>query len=118
VRCLRKLPGVADVCVTHIRFAHYDGQSGLAIVVIGPAFDLRGLQLGYEQLPSFARPRFLRLIPQPILTPSFKFDCVTLRKASVDPAKTSDPLYVYARDRFLPVTCDVWRDLTLGHFRL
>jgi fatty-acyl-CoA synthase len=117
VWCLRRLQGIVDVCVTHLRLAHYDGQCGLTLIVPGPTFDLQEVQRGYEQLPAFARPRFLRLARQPKLTPSFKFDRATLRAEGVDPQKISDPLYVYCKGRFLPVTHEVWHDLSLGRFR-
>ncbi|CAJ1437111.1 unnamed protein product [Effrenium voratum] len=48
-----------------------------------------------QELPSYARPKFLRFLSEMETTGTFKHQKVQLREQGFDPAKVSDPVYVF-----------------------
>jgi len=75
-----------------------DGRAGMAALVLEDGtkkLDLPGLS-DYicEQLPSYARPIFLRILPNMDTTGTFKMVKGELRKLAYDLNRVADPLYV------------------------
>ena len=117
VKVLRGFDGVADVGVTHLMLPHYDGQLALAVVVPDSRFEIANLARCYANLPRFERPRFLRLTNALRLNRSLKFDHVSYRREGVNPMFASEPMFVYRRGAFEPITPEIWSNLSLGQWR-
>lgn len=83
-----------------------DGRAGMAAITLheGEAITPEVLKQLYRkvehELPSYARPIFLRLVPEQAVTQTMKHRKVELVEEGFDPNKVSDPLTW----RFLCVT--------------
>lgn len=75
-----------------------DGRAGMAAIVLEDTageLDLASFsQHVCEQLPAYARPQFLRILPAMDTTGTFKMLKGDLRKQGFDPARVADPLLV------------------------
>ncbi|KAJ1528034.1 hypothetical protein ONE63_007955 [Megalurothrips usitatus] len=112
--------GQRDVAVYGVEVAGSEGRAGMAAVGDPDGtLDLAALAKGVDQqLPSYARPLFLRVRPRLEQTGTFKIVKVTLQKEGYDPATVSDPLYVRSGAGFVPLTPDVFQDIVSGKMRL
>ena len=111
---------VGEVINTHpqIKFSNVygvevpktNGRAGMAALLLEDgvnALDLKAFSaLVCEQLPSYARPRFLRILPEMDTTGTFKMLKGELREQRFDPDKVSDTLYV------MKPGCDLYEPLT------
>jgi acyl-CoA synthetase (AMP-forming)/AMP-acid ligase II len=90
---LNKGPGVRESNVYGVEVPGTDGRAGMAAIVVEPGFSPQRL---YEyvaaELPSYAQPRFLRLVASVSTTGTFKHKKVELREEGWDPAVVKDPL--------------------------
>ena len=87
-------PGVKEANVYGVEVPGTDGRAGMASLVIDDDFDVDGLQAHVErQLASYARPLFLRILPEIEITGTFKHRKVDAVKEGFDPERVSDPLY-------------------------
>jgi len=118
VLVLRRIEGIADVGVTHVTLPNTDGQLGLAVIVPASNFDIGSLARCYGKLAPFERPRFLRLTKALRLNPRYKFDHAFYRREGVNPEGTSEPVFVFQKGAFQPITLEVWAKLSLGEFRI
>ncbi|MGE0047306.1 MAG: long-chain-acyl-CoA synthetase, partial [Hyphomonadaceae bacterium] len=92
---LAQYPGVTEANVYGVKVPNADGRAGMAALSVDQHFKLEGLhEYVRRQLPSYARPIFLRIQPTIETTGTFKYRKVDLVRDSFDPAKTSDPLYL------------------------
>ncbi len=86
----------------------------------GEILDTKGLiDIGRqcaEQLPTYARPKFLRVQRQMSLTSTFKQQKTDLVSESFDPHKVDEPLYYYDNktNHFQPVSESVFEDIVAG----
>ena len=84
-----------------------DGRAGMAALVPERAQpDMEAISRHVrENLPSFARPVFLRVTPEMETTGTFKLKKTGLRKEGYDPAQVEDPLYVLkpGREQYEPL---------------
>ncbi len=91
-------PQVAICNVYGVEVFKADGRAGMAAIVLtdGTAeLDTESLSAHIaEQLPSYARPVFLRVQPELDTTGTFKMVKGDLRKQGYDPALVSDTLYI------------------------
>lgn len=90
-------PQVAFCNVIGVEVPGAEGRAGLAAMVLneGETLDLNTFSEHVtRELPSYARPVFLRILPQLDTTGTFKMVKSDLRKQGYDPAQGSDPLYV------------------------
>jgi fatty-acyl-CoA synthase len=86
--------GVLEANVYGVSVPGTDGRAGMAALVVDGDFKLDALsQELVGSLPAYARPVFLRLLPQMELTGTFKQRKVDLVKESFDPSTIADPLY-------------------------
>ena len=70
-----------------------DGRAGMAALVTAPGFDIAGLADGLAgNLPAYARPVFVRLLPEIEITGTFKQRKVELVKAGFDLSAFRDPI--------------------------
>ncbi len=92
---LGAIPGVQEVNVYGVEVPGADGRAGMASLVTGPEFDLPTFQAGVDAtLAAYARPVFLRLLPQIETTGTFKYRKVDAVAEGYDPGRTADPLYL------------------------
>lgn len=86
-----------------------DGRAGMAALTLEDGVDTLDLAAFSEyvvrELPSYARPVFLRVEPEIDVTGTFKMVKGKLREEAYDLAKVSDPLYVMkpGSDRYEPL---------------
>ncbi len=91
---LSVFPGVREVNVYGVKVAKADGRAGMAAIVAEDTLDLAALHAYLEkELPDYARPLFLRLLPQIEVTGTFKHRKVDLVKDGFDPSRTEDAIY-------------------------
>jgi fatty-acyl-CoA synthase len=89
-----KMPGVREALVYGVTVPGGDGRAGMAALVVDEAFDPKQFRAQLaELLPSYARPVFLRLLPQMPITSTFKPIARDLIRTSFDPSQVADPLF-------------------------
>jgi fatty-acyl-CoA synthase len=87
--------GVLDGVVYGVAVPGTDGRAGMAALVVDSHFDLQGLHsLLQRELPAYARPVFLRLLPELETTGTFKPRKQELVRTGFDPALVQDPIYL------------------------
>ncbi len=114
-------PGVRDAAVYGVGVPGTEGRAGMAALVVEPPFDLRALRAELARtLPEYARPLFLRLVPQLTLTGTFKLSKQQLLAEGYDPAGVSDPLYFDDRagGAYTPLDASLHQRLQGGGMRL
>ncbi len=97
-----------------------DGRAGMAALLLTD--DARELDITdfsahiCAQLPTYARPQFLRILPDMDTTGTFKMLKGDLRKQGFDPAVVSDPLLVMkpGSDRYEALTEDFAAEILAG----
>ncbi|MFZ1295168.1 MAG: long-chain-acyl-CoA synthetase, partial [Pseudomonadales bacterium] len=122
-RVLGQRPGVVQACVYGVQVPHADGRAGMAALVLdrpdafAPGPCARALQ---KQLPPYAVPRFLRIVPEHETTATFKIRKVDLKRQGFDPRAIDDPLWVLLdRNRgYQPLTADIFTRISSGRLRL
>ena len=87
-------PGVREVNVYGVEVNGHNGRAGMAAVVADGELDLAAFEQHIDaELPSYARPLFLRLRSEIELTGTFKIKKVDLRNEGFDPGKVEDALF-------------------------
>ena len=115
-------PGVREVSVYGVPAPGYEGRAGMA--AISPAcaeLDLQGLHAHIEQhLPSYARPVFLRVTGELLVTGTLKQRKVELVTEGYDPSRVTDPLYVAQPEerRFRPLDPELHAEIGARKVRL
>lgn len=111
---LTVVPGIEEVNVYGVAVPGHDGRAGMAALV-APDFDPTDLATKL-QLPTFARPLFLRLRPAMEITGTFKLKKADLVKDGFDPASINDPLYWFdpSDARYKPLTNEVYAAIVSG----
>jgi fatty-acyl-CoA synthase len=113
--------GVLDAVIYGVRVAGNDGRAGMAGLVVDASFDLAAFRASLvERLPGFARPVFLRLIPQLPTTGTLKPIIRDLLRDGFDPALVKDPLFVdsAAAQAYIPLDPPAYAALMDGTHRL
>ena len=89
-------PGVKEVNVVGVEVPGKDGRACMAAMVLDcdeASFDWSGFAAHCKNdLPSYAVPIFVRILPEVEITGTFKHRKVEVRKEGIDPAKAKDPL--------------------------
>ncbi len=111
---------VAEVTVVGVRVPGHEGQAGLAAIVLEPGacFDAEAFWATARELPSYAQPRFVRVLSALDTTGTFKVQKTGLRRDGVDPSAVTDPLFVRGDDGYLPLDDERWRAIVDGSVRL
>ena len=82
--------GVTDVAVYGVAVPRADGRAGMAALVVNADFRLEQLRAALAtQLPAYARPVFLRILPALELTGTFKLRKQQLAEEGYDPTQVS-----------------------------
>lgn len=92
-----------------------------AIVDPNNSLDIQKLSEAFKHnLPSYARPLFLRVMKEVPKTGTFKLKKVDLQKESYDPHIVKDKLYFFdaKKDTFVPLDINLYDDIHSGKIRL
>ncbi len=115
--CLSRVPGVRHAVVYGVTVPQVEGRIGMAALVVDSGFALPALQQEIsENLPSHARPVFLRIQEKPKLTGTWKYSKAELIKEGFDPGIIGDPLFLDlpGSSGYVPLDADVYRSLQTG----
>jgi fatty-acyl-CoA synthase len=113
-------PGVKEANVYGVIVPDQDGRAGMAALVVGESFDpTRLAERCDRELPVYARPVFLRLLPEIEVTGTFKHRKVELVKEGFDPAAISDPLFFLDGERgYVPLDSELYGRIVRGEQRV
>jgi fatty-acyl-CoA synthase len=93
---LQAAPGVNEANVYGVAVQGAEGRAGMAALVVGPGFDIKAFGVHIAQdLPSYAQPLFIRVLPAMETTGTFKQRKMDLITDGYDPAKIKGPLYFH-----------------------
>jgi fatty-acyl-CoA synthase len=91
---LAEAPGVLEATVFGVEVAETEGKAGMAALVVGEDFDLEKLSEHIDhELPSYARPVFLRIQKDLATTGTFKYTKTELEADGYDTRRTRDPIW-------------------------
>ncbi|WAC49383.1 long-chain-acyl-CoA synthetase [Asticcacaulis sp. SL142] len=113
--------GVDEAIVYGVEVPHYDGKAGMVALIVRDSFKIEDFcQHVLAGLPTYARPRFVRLLQQAETTGTFKYKKMDLVKAGFEPAAVSDPLFVMKEDGgvYEPFDAACYGRLISGSYRL
>jgi len=118
---ISRYPGVDEANVYGVKIDRLDGRAGMAAITPGDEFKLEGLRDHLvRELPSYARPLFVRLTPAIETTGTFKFRKVDLVRDGFDPAKIEQTLYFDdpTEHRYAAITPELYARIQSGAFKL
>jgi fatty-acyl-CoA synthase len=113
-------PCVTEANVYGVAVPGQDGRAGMAALVVDESFDAARLaERAARELPAYARPVFLRLLPEIQITGTFKHRKVELVKEGFDPATVSDPLFFLDGERgYVPLDTALYDRIVSGEQRV
>ncbi|MCR5877249.1 long-chain-acyl-CoA synthetase [Phenylobacterium sp. J367] len=109
-------PGVEEANVYGVELAGADGRAGMAALVVNGDFDIGtfGEHVARE-LPTYAQPLFVRLLPGLATTGTFKLRKFDLVADGFDPARIKGPLFFHdPKKGYVKVTKGVFEKLSSG----
>ena len=118
---ISSVAGIEEANVYGVSISGTDGRAGMAALVTNDEFDIDALsRLIEEGLASYARPIFVRILPQMEITGTFKHRKVDLVREGFDPAKLSDGLYFRdpEKGRYIPLDISAFERIKAGQIRL
>ncbi len=93
---INSVPGVEESIVYGVSIPGHDGRAGMASLILNNQFELEALASTLEtELPHYARPLFLRILPEPDLTGTFKHQKARL-KAEGFAIDLGDDIYIHS----------------------
>ncbi|HEY8004522.1 MAG TPA: long-chain-acyl-CoA synthetase [Phenylobacterium sp.] len=113
-------PGVKEVNVYGVTVPGAEGRAGMAGLVVGPEFDVKvfGDDVARD-LPAYAQPLFVRILPELQTTGTFKTRKMDLIADGFDPAKIKDPLFFHdPRKGYVKVTKGVFEKIAAGTLKV
>ena len=111
--------GVVEANVYGVKVPGTDGRAGMTALVPGQGFSLDALGAHVaNELPSFARPIFLRLEKSMQVTATFKYVKTNFKEQGFSPDKCPSPLYLLREDRYVPLTAELHQAIVSGKIRL
>jgi fatty-acyl-CoA synthase len=93
----------------------------MAALVTTSDFDLDQLsRIVHDGLASYARPIFIRILPQMEITGTFKHRKIDLVREGFDPATLSDPLFFRDPEKghYVPLDASAFERIESGQIRL
>jgi acyl-CoA synthetase (AMP-forming)/AMP-acid ligase II len=120
---LATFPAIQEVNVYGVNVPGVEGRAGMAAIVLrdGQHLDVDALREHVDRgLPPFARPVFLRVLPELNTTSTFKLKKVDLQSQGFDPSQTSDPLFAFhaQKGKYSPLTPELYNEITAGKVAL
>ena len=113
--------GVQEAIVYGVEVPGTEGRAGMAAIVTGEGFDLATLWRHVRaELAAYARPLFVRLLPDLETTATFKPRKNDYQHDGFDPARTADPIYFgdTAAGEFVPLDRPLYDRILSGSVRL
>ncbi len=110
--------GIEEATVVGVEVPNMEGRAGLAAIVPVGAFDAERFWESISELPSYAQPRFVRVVGGLAKTATFKIQKSDLRAQGADPAAVEDPLFVRTNRGYEPLTAERWADIKEGRLQL
>ncbi|MEZ5971813.1 MAG: long-chain-acyl-CoA synthetase [Hyphomonadaceae bacterium] len=118
---ISRYPGVDEANVYGVKIEKLDGRAGMAAITPGEGFQIEGLRdyLAHE-LPSYARPLFVRITPAIETTGTFKYRKVDLVRDGFDPAKIEHAVYFDEpeADAYKQITPELYAQINDGAFKI
>jgi fatty-acyl-CoA synthase len=113
---LQVFPGVEQATVYGVTVPGADGRAGMAALVVEPGFDMAAFgEHVRRELPAYAQPLFLRILPAIDVTGTFKIRKMDLVADGFDPARVKGPLYFHdAKKGYVKVTKSVFDKVAGG----
>lgn len=114
-------PHVHEVNVYGVSVPGTDGRAGMASIVIDDEFDLTDFGDRIQsKLASYARPLFVRILPEIKITGTFKHRKVEAVQEGFDPGRVSDPLFFFdtKEGRYVPLDPLMYQRILDGELRL
>ncbi len=91
---LTAAPAVDEATVYGVEVPEAEGRAGMAALVVGKGFDIKAFGEHVErELPGYAQPVFVRVLPAIATTGTFKVRKMDLVADGWDPLKVKGPLY-------------------------
>jgi fatty-acyl-CoA synthase len=112
--------GIAEANVYGVHVPGSEGAAGMAAIVPDGRLDVAALRAHLAlRLPSYARPKFLRVAQKLAVTSTFKHTKSELQRDGFDPATTSDAIYFDdpASDAFVPLDQRLYERIRSGTLR-
>ncbi|NWW75219.1 S27A6 protein, partial [Climacteris rufus] len=114
---------VQEVNVYGVSIKNYEGRTGMAAIVLKRDRDFNGEKLYkhvMEFLPSYAQPRFVRIMDVMQITATFKHQKVHLVNEGFNPEIISEPLYFMHElaQSYIPLTREIYQKVLSGEIRL
>jgi fatty-acyl-CoA synthase len=100
---------VVEAIVYGVAVPGAEGRAGMALIAAEGPPDLEEIAKALEALPRYARPLFLRVRQKLELTSTFKPKRREMAEEGFDPARVTDPLYVFDAERAGYVALDAAR---------
>ena len=112
--------GVEEANVYGVAVDGADGRAGMAALVVDGAFDAKAFSEHVRQeLPAYAQPLFVRLLPAMETTGTFKIRKVDLVADGYDPGKVKGPLFFHdPKKGYVKITKSVWDKLQAGTVKI
>ncbi|XP_040891760.1 very long-chain acyl-CoA synthetase [Toxotes jaculatrix] len=101
----------------------HEGRIGMAAVTVKEGAQFDGSKIYnhvVSYLPSYARPRFIRIQNAVEVTGTFKQMKVKLVEESFDPGRIRDPLYILgdSEKSYIPLTAEIYCSIISGNIKL
>jgi len=113
--------GVTEANVYGVHVPGADGRAGMAAIVAEASLDVAQLSAHIDrELPAYARPLFLRLLPEMEITGTFKHRKVDLQKEGFDPSAIEDRMFFFdeVAEIYVPLTATLYEKINSGGLRL
>jgi fatty-acyl-CoA synthase len=120
---LNRAPGVTETNVYGVALPGEDGRAGMAAVVLadGAPFDGAAFHAyAARELPPYARPAFVRLVPEMDVTGTLKQRKIALASDGYDVTRVADPVFVRddAARTYVPLTPAILTEIRTGRRHL
>jgi fatty-acyl-CoA synthase len=113
---LQAAPGVLQANVYGVAVEGAVGRAGMAALVVGEGFDIKTFGAhAAQQLPLYAQPLFVRILPAIETTGTFKMRKMDLVADGYDPAKVRGPLFFHDPKRgYVKITRLMYEKIASG----
>lgn len=119
---ISNLIGLKDAVVYGVSIPHVEGKAGMAAIADPEKkLDLISLAKGLKtSLPAYSRPLFVRILPEPPITATFKLKKKELMEQGFNVSLHDDPMYFLdpKSSMFVPLTQKLYDDINQGVVRL
>ncbi|KAK0144009.1 Very long-chain acyl-CoA synthetase [Merluccius polli] len=112
---------IEEANVYGVKVPGHEGRIGMAALTLKEGMDFDSsstYQHVKSYLPAYARPQFIRIQEALVVTGTFKLMKSALVEEGFNPGIISDPLYYLSSQGYVPMTHDIFNNITEGRIRL